>query len=252
MRKKAWIRLLTMLILISATVFGSALSVAASADFLVDDEAGLLKQDEIEEIETQLKKLSKDTGYAFVVVTTDNTYGKSSEAYADDYFDACYPVTDGVLYLIDMDNREVYISTCGGMIRKNSDRDIDRIIDAGYDELRDGKYKDCILQMLKKQRKVLGFKSLEWFEVLLAVLAGIVTALITGGIIIGKYKLKLGGYQYSYAEKGSLKLSGQEDRLTNQMVTHRRVSSSSGSSGGGSSTHTSSSGRTHGGGGRSF
>lgn len=109
--------------------------------------------------------------------------------------------------------------------------------------------------MLKKQRKVLGLRELEWFEFLLAAAAGILTALFTGGIIIGKYKLKFGGYQYSYVEKGSLKLSGQEDRMTNKMVTHRRIQRSSGSSGGGgggSSTHRSSSGRSHGGGGRSF
>lgn len=251
MRKKTCFKALLTMLLLAAALSGMTVCVSA-ADYLVDDAAMLFDEEENKEISGKLKQLAEDTGCAFAVVTTDDAQGRSSMNYADDYYDALYDDADGVLYLIDMDNRNIWISTSGSMIRKNSDADIDAVIDAGYDELRAGKYGSCILKMLKKQRKVLGLRSLEWYEALIAAVLGVLAAVLTGGIIVGKYKLKFDKYQYSYNDNGALKLTVREDRLVNQIVTHRKIVKNTGSSGGHSSTHTSSSGNTHGGGGRSF
>ncbi|MBP5793935.1 MAG: TPM domain-containing protein, partial [Spirochaetaceae bacterium] len=55
-----------------------------------------------------------------VIVTTSDAQGKSAEAYADDFYDENDFGTgsgkDGVLFLIDMDNRKIHVSTSGSMI----------------------------------------------------------------------------------------------------------------------------------------
>ena len=55
-----------------------------------------------------------------VIVTTYNTRSKSSQVYADDFYEenniGRNNSGDGILLLIDLDNREVYISTSGAAI----------------------------------------------------------------------------------------------------------------------------------------
>lgn len=46
-----------------------------------------------------------------LMLTTDDTNGKTTQEYADDFFDAIAENGDGVALLIDMQNREICIST---------------------------------------------------------------------------------------------------------------------------------------------
>ena len=50
------------------------------------------------------------------------------------------PGTDGLALLIDMDNREITVSTSGIAIRYLTDERIENILDAGYDHMLIYKY----------------------------------------------------------------------------------------------------------------
>ena len=96
-------------------------------------------------------------------------------------------------------------------------------------------------------------------EIMFALVAALVSAAATIGMIKAKYQLKFEDFHYDAYTDSEVQLSVKSDRLVNKFITHRRIpkndNSSGGSSGGGgsrSSVHTSSSGRSHGGGGRSF
>ena len=69
-----------------------------------------------------------------VFVTTNNANGKSSMEYADDFYDGIEGgheyYKDGILFLIDLDNGYVEISTSGRAIRLMSDDEIDDALDA--------------------------------------------------------------------------------------------------------------------------
>ena len=183
-----------------------------------------------------------------------------------------------MVFLIDMDNREVTISTAGEAIYYLNDDRIDDILDNCYDYVVDGEYASCFSSMLsdaeyyyevgvpsdaytydEETGEIHYYHVLTLGEILFAVvLAAAVFAAVFFGIT-GKYRLKFGGgYQYDYHAFGKVNLTGQEDRFVNQMVTHRRIQTDSGSSGGGSShsgrstVHTSSSGRSLGGGSSKF
>lgn len=248
----------------------------------VFDQASLFSETELQDITNQAKALSDSQKMTIVVVTTDDANGKTARAYADDFCmdQGFYELGDNgtVLFLIDMDNREVYISTSGGAERYLTDERIKNIIDAGYDALANGQYKQCISNMLTKAEDFIAkgipsgqhnyneetgevsvYRSLTLVEVLIVFATAVGAGALVCAGVIGKYRLKWGTYRYPFREKSHLRLTVKNDRFINQVVTSRRIprnpppgSSGGGGGGGRSTTHTSSGGGSFGGGGRKF
>ena len=108
-----------------------SMEVSAESDY-VYDYADLLTVEEEDALQKSAEFCKEQWNMNFLVVTTDDAEGKSSRAYADDFYDQRFPEEseeDGVLYLIDMDNREIYLFTSGEAIRYLTDSRIDRILD---------------------------------------------------------------------------------------------------------------------------
>lgn len=255
---------------------------AANTTYVIDD-AGLFSESEINAINDKIEQLQADTNMGYIVVTTEDAEGKSSQEYADDTYEASgVGIGDdysGMLYLIDMDNREICISTEGQMIRYLTDDRIESILDSAFNDVADGNYDDSALTVLEDAEDYIeegivsdqhnydsetgesdyyyedegGFPI---FSMLFGMIVGAIAALIKYFGVKGDYQLTSDTYEYPLSEKSSLDLNVTEDRLVNKFVTHRRIPknpppSSSGSSGR-STVHHSSSGRTHGGGSRKF
>ena len=115
------------------------------ADLLTDIEEQTVQA----EIEMTIDKLSMD----IIVVTTDDFHGKSAQDYADDYYDENgFGYGDsygpGVLFLIDMYNREIYLSTAGQAIIAFSDWEIDQILDEIYYWVSNGRYHDACMEFV--------------------------------------------------------------------------------------------------------
>jgi len=212
-----------------------------------------------------------------VIVTTNDAQGKSSRDYADDFFDnGGFGVGgdyDGILFLIDMDNREAYISTSGIGIRYLTDIRIESILDMVFDNgLIAGDYYGAAGGFLKGTRKYLELgiqqgqynepeqvkkiNKLTTMDIVISLVGGIAAGGIFYGITKARYRTPKRDNPYSYKTNSIVNLTTNNDRLINSFVTTRHIpkpsSSSGGSSAGRSSTHTSSGGRTHGGGGRKF
>ncbi len=254
------------------------ISISAASVGEVYDDAGLLTETQIEELNAQIATLKEKTGWDIFAVTTSNAQGKSAMAYADDFYDALTAEdSNGILVLIDMDNREIYLSTCGKAIRYLTDSRIDSILDDGFDYVSGGDYAGCLSVMLRgvehyyeagipqnqynydvETGTISKYRSLTWTEVvpvlLLAIGAG--AAIYFG--VTKSYSIKGGRYDYPYMKYGKVELTAREDQFLRESVTHHRIQTDSGhstsrsSSSGRSSTHHSSSGRSHGGGGRKF
>lgn len=113
------------------------LSAFATAPRIVDD-AGLLTQTEIADLETQAKALSDRYGMDIVIVTVDDLNGKSSESFADDYYDDNgYGIGldfSGILLLLSTEYRDWAISTCGEAIYALTDYGVQRVFSeiSGY------------------------------------------------------------------------------------------------------------------------
>lgn len=141
---------------IIALIFAFAFSISAFAysDVLIDDSASLFSEGDKTAIDALAYDFASENKFLVAVVTTDNAMGKSAMEYADDYYDSLMFENgwseDGMLFLIDMDNREIYVSCAGLCIDEYSDYELNSIVDSGYSYVADGEYADCIIAMISE------------------------------------------------------------------------------------------------------
>lgn len=224
----------------------------AAQKSLVYDDAKLLSDAQKKEVSQAAEKLQKQTGWDVLVVTTKNTNGKTTQKYNDDILEHHLTGNSGISFIIDMANRQVYISTTGDAIQKITNKKINAIIDKGYPHIKKQEYAKAFDAMLGKTYNYV-HKSIQWYEALIAILLALAAGGITFGAVVGKYRLKWGTYKYDFHVNSQCNISRAEDHFVNEIVTHHHIErNSSGDGDGGSSVHTSDSGRDFGGGGRSF
>lgn len=267
--KRKWILALGIFILV---LVASPVHIDAADIQRVYDQADLLSDIEIAQLEEQIQALRNELTLDIVIVTTSDSGGKSTRAYADDFYDyngfGTGSEYDGILLLIDMDNRETYISTTGAAIDYFTDSRIDSMLDGIVPHISNKEYAKAGMVFLDNVKRYvhLGIpkgqyredesarapnfnKSLARTPVYLLIactLAG-----ITVGIMIYNNRGRVQTNRTTYLDKNSMKLVNSHDLHVNTHISKVKINTSSGS-GGKSSTHRSSSGRSHGGGGRGF
>lgn len=140
--KKQKILFLPLLVLLTLCL---TLGVLADDPIYLRDNAGLLTETEADTLQSHLCDVSDNLQANIVVVTTDSLDGKTAQAYADDTYD--YDTTsgwrygeDGVLFLIDMDERQWAISTSGYAITVIHEGALDHIEDSVVPYLSNGDY----------------------------------------------------------------------------------------------------------------
>lgn len=234
---------------------------AQGGEASVVDLGNLLTDSEESALCALLDEISMRQNVDLVAVVIESLSGKSSQAYADDYYeDHGYGVgsdRSGALLLIANGDGEVSISTSGEMIAVISDRALDNLFDAMMDDLYDGNYAGAIRTFARRcDTLITDYREGEPFNIVshIAISLGIgfVISLIIVTVMKGKLKsVRAQSGAANYIKKDSLNV--RECRETFLYHTVNRISrQQNNSSGGGSTTHRSSSGTTHGGGSRSF
>ena len=242
------------------------------ADLFTDSEEELLYE--------KVTSFISQTDLDMAIVTIDDNPKYYAEYYADDFYDYNYfgkgSKHDGLLFLIDMDTREMYISTCGQALLMYDDYRIERILDATYDKIVDGDYYGCAESFVNsalywfnsgipssnmgyyidengKPARDPNYKAPVFTGTSLTVIG--IIALIIALIVTGVKKSKHTTIKKATTATEYMKSKNLTKKLDNFLTTHTSsvyIPPSSSSSGGGSSYHRSSSGRSHGGGGRHF
>lgn len=262
-------------------LIGTAWVAALSSSHVVD-EYDALTQGEIDGLQQQIDSLTADHGLDVVIVITDQVAGKSSRDFADDFYDnngyGVGPDASGLLMLVNMAEREVWISTTGEAIDIFTDQRIDAITDAVVDDLAEGDFHGAAGTFLYQvdvyarqgipagqyrepevpQEPVsFGRKLLQmalYWPIFLAAL--IVSAVSTIAISAGHKEMPKTSAS-AYQPPSGFTITSVQDRFLRETTNRVKVAPSNsggGSSGGAgrSTTHRSSSGRTHGGGGKKF
>ena len=258
--KKTITLLLVLLLLAALTVS------AAAAEYLphLVDEADLLTPTQEAQLEETLADLSKKWSMDIVVVTADDLQGATSVAYADDLYDYGGYGKNGILWLIDMENRKSTISTSGYGITVFTDAGQDYMQDRIAPMLTDEQYVEAIetyitlcddfcRQADEGAPYDVGNLPKEPFDVMMsafiAIFAAIIVSSVGGGILKGQLKTVRAKAEASdYMKPGSLQLTEARDFFLYRHIDRREKPKNNG----GSTTHTSSSGNTHGGSSRSF
>lgn len=116
----------------------------------VHDLAGLFTPEQQEILREKSANYQQELSMDCVIVTTEDAKGLSSREYADDFYDyngfglskgsTADDQRNGVLFLIDMDNRNFYISTTGMALRVYDDLTIEQILDTAFQYMPKGKY----------------------------------------------------------------------------------------------------------------
>lgn len=266
MAKKIVVLALTLLFvcLVSSTALGYQ-----SAN--VKDYLNFLDETEVEKIQGLIEQTVRNYNLDIVIVITNDTQGKSSRDYADDYYDyngfGVGSDHSGLLMLVNMKDREVWVSTTGRAIDIFTDNRISDITAVVANFLRDKNYYRACTEFINKvayyatsgvpqgQHRVYTETSHSYQEKVLRqmtslpvyVIAFIISIIVTAVVSISS-KGKMTVNNRTYEAKGSFALSKSVDDYVREVTTRTKIESESSSS----STHSSSSGRSHGGGGRSF
>lgn len=239
-------------------------------------------------MEEEIASMRKEMNMDVVIATTDDAEGKSAETYCEDfYINGGFGTGkdySGVIFLIDMDNRELYIAPVGMMNRFLTDKRWNEILDNAYEGASNGDYAASAEAFLDGVRqyyaagipggqynydrdtgKVSIYRSITWLEALVALAVALFTAAGPCIGVMNRYAMKkerrqAGNYLKAYRADCRFCFSTNTDHLVNKTVTHIVIPKSNtdghtggggGSSSGRSTTH-SSGGRSFGGGGRKF
>lgn len=239
-----------------ATVWGASL---ADSGRRVFDYAGLFNAQTAAALEQKAQGLTLQYLQDIVIVTIDDAQGKSSMAFADDFYDyngfGIGPDYNGLLLLIDMDNREFYITTTGSAIKAFNDAKIETMLDNIFPHVSKGNYAGGVEAFLRDIDRYLGkagkpgaarYWSWDFFGI------GLFVVIMIMGVMIVRHKRGLLAIPSArtYINDPACTLGDCKDVFLH--TNTRRIYIDRDSDSGGSSTHTSSSGSSHGGGGRSF
>lgn len=238
----------------------------------VFDEANLFSSDELKALDLEANKISETYNMDIIIVTTDDAQGKTSREYADDYYDynglGIGSDADGILFLIDMDNSEAYISVSGLGMKYITDLREEKILDTIFDSgLAEGDFYGGAKGFLSASKEYLeiGIPANQYSEDgsakenTLTFMEGIIS-LVSGGLAStgfffrtkSKYKMKNPVKVFNFRENSNINLESESDLFIDSVTTHRAIPKASENDSGKTTTHTSSSGKTHSGGGRKF
>lgn len=226
------------------------------------DHAGLLTPEEKQILEDLSYQFCIENSLDAVILTVNDLGGKSISVLTDDFYDQNgFGVgTDysGLILVVSMAERELYISTCGEAILRLNDVELDSIIGEISYELSDGNYFGAFVTFFDGVERNLDQDSgpvsteesprVNW---LLSLLVGAVTAAIAVMVMAGTMNTKKRQYSAGdYVREGSYDLKNRQDIFLYSNVS--KVKREQNNSSGGTGVHRSSAGRSHGGRGGRF
>ena len=143
---------------IFALVIGVLMCMCCSIGYALEskrvfDEADILSEEEEQYLEKNIEIFQMDTAMDFVVLTLMEEHtGISQQAIADAFYDqyafGMAKEKSGILYLIDMQERIPYLSTCGTMIDIMTDSRLQNTHSICYKYLSNGYYAKAIECMM--------------------------------------------------------------------------------------------------------
>jgi len=256
------------------------LSVSAENPLVVDN-ANLLSPGEVTQLETMAQVIRDTYDIDPVILTVDSLEGFSSQDYADSFYDANGYGDDGVLFLLAMEEREWYISTCGSCIYALTDYGIQQVGENAVWFISDGEYRKGFESFLSElpvymsayesgkpidgyadnsggyapgtREETVYYEDSRGPNLLLSLFIGLASAAVAVGIMRASLKTnRPRNSAEDYMKRDSYHLRTHQDLFLYSSVSKTRRQQNTGSGGGGSSVHRSSGGRSHGGGGGRF
>ncbi|MEK3723584.1 TPM domain-containing protein [Paenibacillus sp. FSL H8-0034] len=215
---------------------------------LVYDDAGLLNQQEYDELNTMANQYGAQRETDIIIVTSSNTKNIDVKKMTQDFYDEHAPGYDkphgnAVILTMDMKNREVYLAGFYKAEQYLDDVRLDKIRSRISPDLTSGNFKLAFQKYIQTAHKYMGFRPgvnpdnilfSSWFQV--AVSIGL------AGIIVGRMAYHSGGrskvHRQTYEDEGSSGILEHRDDYLRTTTSKRKIETnkSGGSRGGGGGT----------------
>lgn len=243
---------------------------AIQASEKIYDFADLYTDDEEKELYEQIIQYTEDYQFDAAIVTIHTNSKGTAKIYAEDFYDyndfGFDDENSGILFLIDMDTREIYLLTTGKAISMYNDVRVEKILDSITPYISSKKYTEAsqlFLTVMSNYMKEGSPKTNESRYAIsdsgeisksIPILGILIFSFIVTGIIIvvmAYYNklVRVANSSREYLKKESVKIDKISDNFLGSNVVKIPISHNTG---GGSSTSSGSSGISHGGGGRGF
>ncbi len=223
---------------------------ATGYSIVIEDDAELLSSEEINQLKEKMQPLTKYGNIIFKSISENNS---TTEHYAAEYYHNKFGTNSGTLFLIDMDNRYIYIFSDGANYQIVTADKAEIITDNVYSYASDADYYQCASVAFSQINTILsGGKIAEPMRHISNILIAITVAFFINFIVVLITSSAKKASDEEVLKNVSINFNVSDIKVT-QIGTHRKYSpvssSSSGSSSGGGGGGGSSSG---GGGGHSF
>lgn len=224
---------------------------ASASSYGLYDLDDSLTQSEEQLLEDKMHECSDKLGINIAIVITSDKENKSSMAYADDYYDKLFGInTQGILFMIDNEDRDHWISTSGDAPKytiKRYQPYIDTIFDDITPDLRADRYYETCNVFLDGVQKYSNKKLIN--TVAVSAVISLVISAVTYLIISSGYKKQKKYSARNYTASNQSEFTEKSDIFIREYTRKVKIETNS-SSGSHGSGHISSGGGHHGGGGR--
>lgn len=233
----------------------------AQTDQHIYDQAGLLSETEISDLEAYAAEKSREQGADFLLLTTNSTDGQMIQTYMGDFFDGWADENgqeNAVLLTIDMGSRNFYLAGFGTAETRLDNQRVELVLDRITPYMVEGQYAGAFRETIETSDRYMEYRpgvnpESIFFKTWFHAAAG----LLLGGIIVGSMLYNSGGRNTTtaatYIDRDNTRVTRDSDRFRNKTVTRRRIPKNNNSGGGfGGGGGMTGGGRSFSGGGRSF
>lgn len=210
---------------------------------LIYDNAGLLTDDEREELTEMAAKYGGKRETDIIVYTVSDAGGKDVVKLTEDFYDEKGPGYDkpfgnAVILTMDMENREIYLAGFYKAEKYLDDKRLDKIRSKITPDLSKGQYAEAFETYIKTAYKYMGFRpGANPDNILFKLWFQLVVSLGLGGLIVGIMAYGSGGKitvnHRTYEDATSSGVVDYKDRYLRTTVTRRKIPKNNGGSGGG-------------------
>ena len=267
MKKKLGLFTVFIMVFCVIFIFHDEVKAARGSDdgVRVFDDAGLLTDEEEQKLQEKIDKAIEKEKTDIAILTTYFEPGANSLSSANDFYESKKfgyekDLGTGVMFVIDMENRQFTVYTSGDAITYFTDQRIDTILDDVYSDVKDGDYYDSCKTFLKYVGRYMYLEpGAREPMTAMGIFIRLLISVGIGAIIVIPLVYQSGGKvsvnAADYFVNNSAHINREKDYFMRKAVTTRIIPKNDnhgGGGGGGSSIHTSSRGHSYGGGSRGF
>lgn len=217
-------------------------------EVIIEDDANLLSQEDLEQLSRKMAEITPYGSAAFKTID-ENPY--STESFIRDYYSDTFGQHSGTVFLIDMDNRNIWIYSDGDIYKVITDSYADTITDNVYRYASRQEYFDCAFHAFEQITSLLqGYRIARPMKYISNALLALLCGMLINYIIIKMFARKKRVAQQELLGNIFIQCDIQQPQavFTHQQRVYHPPSSSGGGHGGGGGGG----GHSGGGGGHSF